>query len=242
MPGDSQRERNLLRAALGPGNDCPPVEQLERLAATDPAGLKQHVDACAYCRTELDLLHKFQAAEPSCPTEAADLEAIAGQLRARGRDILKPRRHWWQDLFAGGWMRPAFGIAALLLIAVVNIEVRRSSHPALNPVNGAADVYRSHSLTALAPSGDLNAAPHEFHWERVDGAARYQLRLMEVDGNELWQASTSDTRLAIPSDVASGIVPAKTLTWQVAAMDSADRKIAESDIVRFRLASAIPSR
>jgi len=241
MAGDSQRERNLLRAALGPGNDCPHVEQLERLAATDPAALKQHVDACAFCRTELDLLHAFEAAEPST-AEAADVQAVAGQLRARGRDIFNPQRHWWQDLFAGGWMRPAFGIAALLLIAAVGIEVRRSSHPALNPVDGASDVYRSHSLTALAPSGDLNVAPREFQWERVEGAARYQLRLMEVDGNELWQASTSDTRLEIPADVVSRIVPAKTLTWQVTAIDSTDRKIAESDVVRFRLAGAIPSR
>src|SRR5437764_2176514 len=119
MAGDSQ-ERNLLRSALGQGNDCPPVEQLERLAATDPAALKRHVDGCAYCRTELDLLHTFQAAEPA-PGEAADVQAISGSLRARGRDILKPQRHWWQDLFAGGWMRPAFGIAALLLVVAVGI-------------------------------------------------------------------------------------------------------------------------
>jgi hypothetical protein len=241
MPGDSQPERNLLRAAFGPGNDCPQVEQLERLAATDPAALKQHVDACAYCRTELDLLHAFQAAQPST-AEAADVQAVTGELRARGRDIFKPQRHWWQHLFAGGWMRPAFGIAALLLIAAVGVQLRRSSHPALNPVDGASDVYRSHSLTALAPSGDLNVPPHEFQWERVEGAARYQLRLMEVDGAKVWQASTSDTRLAIPADVASRIVPAKTLTWHVTAMDSTDHKIAESDIVRFRLAGAIPSR
>src|SRR5690349_10766454 len=136
MPGDSQRERNLIRAALGPGTDCPPLDQLERLAATDPAALKHHVDACAWCRTELDLLHSFQSAEPTA-AEVADVQAVAGSLRARGREIFPSRaqRHSWRDVFAGGWMRPAFGIAALLLVAAVGIELRRTSHPALTPVN-----------------------------------------------------------------------------------------------------------
>lgn len=237
MSGEFQKERNLLRAALGPGRDCPPLEQLERILH-GPAlpALKQHVNECAYCRTEVDLLRMFEAGEPA-DGQAAAARAVAERLRARGMEVFpqSTRRPWWQALLGGGWVRPAFAAAALLLVAAAGIEVRHLARPSLNPGDADASVYRSHSLSVIAPAGDLKQFPGEFQWQPAAGAARYELRLMEVDGAELWRVSTGDTHIAAPADIQARIVPVKTVQWQVTALDSAGRKIAESDTVRFRL-------
>ena len=73
----------------------------------------------------------------------------------------------------------------------------------------------------------------------VAGAAKYQVRLLEVDRSPLWQTETMDTRADLPSIVRDRIVPGKTILCEIIALDAGVAKIADSGIVRFRVAPGI---
>ena len=82
-------EEDAFREGLGPTKDCPPLEELERLASGQlqtEAGL--HVKSCPYCQAELHLLQSFQTGERSVPSR--ELEKMTAQLKARSREILQP--------------------------------------------------------------------------------------------------------------------------------------------------------
>jgi hypothetical protein len=248
MPEEHQTDREVFRAALGPGMSCPPVEELARLFGQSPGGsvpsaVTEHVQSCAYCRTEVGLIQTFVSAE----TREEDSEAVrfvAEELRVRSAEIFARREaapprpgSWWMNLLALPWLRPAAFAAVAVLIAVgIGVEWRFAGPPALRPAgDSGAEVMRSRTLELLAPRGDLTEAPREIQWQPVTGAVRYTVRLLEVDGTELWKTDTMQTRAEIPSQVQARMVPAKTLLCEVGALDSAGRKVAESEAVRFRL-------
>ena len=132
-------------------------------------------------------------------------------------------------------------VAAVLIAAAVGVEWRFAGPPALRPA-GELEVMRSRELELLAPRGDLHETPREIQWQPVAGCAKYGVRLLEVDGTELWKMETAQTRVEIPPQVQERIVPAKTLLCEVVAFDAAGRKTAESETVRFRLLQKVYSR
>src|ERR1700686_3627795 len=109
MSEERQPEHELFRAALGPGKNCPPVEELARLIDDPSAKVAEHVHSCAYCRNELHLLQTFLSAE----TREEDTEAVrfvSEQLRLRSEEIFErpevvpaPSEPWWRTLFALPW-------------------------------------------------------------------------------------------------------------------------------------------
>jgi hypothetical protein len=231
----------LFAAALAASNVCPPLEQLERLLGDGaPARLKQHVDGCLRCQTELQMLRSFSSGEVA-DRERAAVESIATQLRARSSELVARRapaeqhRSWWKTLLAAPWLTPAAAMAAVVLVvAGVAIEVRQGRKPGLNTAAGEAEVLRSSSIAILSPIGDLQEQPGNIRWEPVPNAAVYRVRIMEVDGAELWNGETTTPRIDLPPRARTFIVPAKTLLIQVAAFDAAGRKLGESEPVRFR--------
>jgi hypothetical protein len=255
MSEDRQPEQELFRAALGPGKSCPPVEELARLidepsGAGLPPTLADHVQSCSYCRNELHLLQTFLSAE----TPEEDIEAVrfvTEQLRTRSaeifaRPVVAPAQptSWWSTLFALPWLRPsAFTMAAVLIVVAIGFQLRFAGPPALRPLGGSgAEVLRSHTLDLLTPKGDLQQAPREIQWQPSPGAVKYEVRLLEVDRTEMWKTETAQTRVELPSPVQARIVPAKTILCEVAAFDAAGRKVAESELVRFRLLQKVYSR
>jgi hypothetical protein len=124
----------------------------------------------------------------------------------------------------------------MLVLAAVGLQLRHIAPPELRHASGnQPDVFRSQSLAILAPAGDLQKAPEEVRWEPAPSAAAYRVRLMEVDGHELWGAQTVNTSVAFPPSVRALIVPAKTLLLAVTALDARGQKIAESDNTRFQV-------
>jgi len=245
MNDNAPAEKRVLKTALGPGDGCPDVGQLERLlteGSTPPAALAAHVDSCAFCRTEVQLLREFHAG-PNRETEAAAVEAITCRLRARSNGIFKgetpPRgatsEPWWRLFWRGPWFNPvALAAAAIVVVVAIGLQTRISP-PALRPPGAGPEVLRSNAIIVTAPSGDVAQAPAEIRWQPAPGAARYKVRLLEVDGHELWNAETAQSMVQIPGAIRSRIVPAKTLLCQVSAFDEAGRQIAISDTVRFRV-------
>lgn len=242
MP-NREPDDELLAAALAAANDCPPLEHLERLLdERAPAPLKQHVSRCPRCQTELQMLRSFLS-DDVAEHERAAVDAITTRLKARSSILLpsripvvEERQSWWKRILAPGWLTPAAAALALVLVvAGVTIEMRRGRQPALDTAVGGSEVLRSSAIAILSPIGDLAQKPAEIRWETAPNAARYRVRIMEVDRTELWSTETAVPRIDLPASAQAFIVPAKTLLTQVAAFDANGNKIAESEIVRFRL-------
>jgi hypothetical protein len=247
MSSESRKDEDLLRDALAPGTDCPSIEDLGHYLDErgDPAwrgALQSHLSLCAHCRTELHLLQEFESGEVSAQ-EAAAVRAVTEQLTRRSSEILshreaaRDRRPGLQEIFTARWLSPAaVAFAGILVIAGVGLEMRKSAAPALHPGSDAgSEILRSSALTVLAPVGDLNEAPGDVQWQPVAGAAKYQVRLLEVDRSQLWRTETADTHTALAVAVRNRIVPGKTILCEVIALDAAGAKIADSEIVRFRV-------
>lgn len=236
---------DVLRRALGPTDECLTIEQLESLAsggATATTLWTAHVQACGYCQTELHLLKEFLSPKPGEVTQ------IAGQaaelLATKRKEIFKQafpdaeRVPWWRSAFAVRRVAQAsFALAAILLVVGTVLFYRSStSQPQLEAKNRTSpEVFRSGSFAIVSPSGDLQQRPKEIQWEQVPNTARYQVRLLEVDRSEVWEASTPGLRIELPAPVQEIFVPAKTLFAEITAFDSAGRQLATTGPIRFRV-------
>lgn len=231
----------LLRAALARGNACLPIERLEGLTGRPAATgtqLEQHVKSCAHCQTELQLLKTFNEGGA---VDSGDVRTVTATLRKRSKEIFRlrldhtARKHRWWRLVRIHWPS-ALGAAAIPLIAAVVLTYRQASlQPVLNePRSSGREVLRSSSFALISPNGDVSLQPTEIRWQRVDSATKYQIRLSEVDGTEVWNAETSDDHVALPPSVLGRTVQAKTFFCEVTAYDSFGGKVGETGSVRFR--------
>jgi hypothetical protein len=236
----------LLKAALSATPDCPALEVLERLLNEGaPLSLSAHVDACPHCQTELQMLRAFASNEVE-EHERAAVDSIAARLRAGSiststvHQAIKEHRSWWARTLAVRWLTPATAALALaLVVAGVTIELRQGRRPQLDTTVGGAEVLRSSAFAILSPVGDLKEKPAEIRWEATPNAALYRVQIMEVDHRELWSVQAATPQVNLPASVEDLIVPSKTLLIQVAAFDARGNKVAESEIVRFKLLQSI---
>ena len=241
MSSRQTTDRTLLRAALARGNACVPIERLEGLMGSPAATrskLEQHVRSCAHCQTELELLKTFYEGGA---VDSGDVRTMTTTLRKRSKEIFRlqqdhtPRKHRWWRLVRIPWL-PALGAAAIPLVAAVVVAYRQASlQPVLNETRSSGrEVFRSSSFALISPNGDVSLQPTGIRWERVQSATKYQIRLREVDGTEVWKAETPDDHVALPPFVLSRTVQAKTFFCEVTAYDSFGGKVGETGSVRFR--------
>lgn len=251
MPDERSAEQKALRAALGAGNDCPGIEELESLlgdTAQVRPNVAQHVEICAHCRTELALLREFQSGTVR-ESEAEAVRLITERLNVRSSPIIsvpgrtEAREPWWRVFWKVRWLSPAaLAAAAVLIFLAVGIQWRQSA-PALHaPGSPDQDVMRSNALVALSPNGDVAQVPTELRWQPAPAAVKYQVRLMEVDHSELWSANTAADHIDLPAQVRTQIVPRKTLLWEVSGLDASGRVVAESSSIRFRFLQNLYTR
>jgi hypothetical protein len=186
------------------------------------------------------MLRSFTSGEVA-ERERTAVESISTRLKARSSELVPRRiparqhRAWWKTVLAARWLTPAAATAAVaLVVAGVAVEVRQGRQPRLDTAIGGAEVLRSAAIAVLSPVGDLQEKPEAIRWEAAPNTAIYRVRIMEVDGAELWNGETTTPRIDLPPRALTFIVPAKTLVIQVAAFDAAGRKLAESEPVHFR--------
>jgi hypothetical protein len=250
MSNNWPTEQEALRTALGPGMDCPPIEDLERLTSEQPPApnVARHLESCSYCRTELEMLHAFQAAEAGPASK--EVERVSELLRARSKTILsqprltEARAPWWRAAFNPRRLAQAsFAMAAVLVAAVVMIQFRPTKdRPLPDTTQSGQEVLRSGGFAVLSPVGDVQEHPGEIRWEKVANAVNYRVRVLEVDASELWKAETAAEHIDLPPAIRARIVPAKTLFCEVTAFDASGSKIGETGRVRFRLLQKSDSR
>ncbi len=238
MADSGSNEDRLLRSALSKTPECLSIEALAAMNAKARA----HVEHCAYCRNELAMLVEFQDATP-LPGEAADLAWVQSELKRRStanpatvpaKSLWDRVNDWIARVFPSrGWRtgpdrrRPGVGSG------------RRDVHGFWKRNVAGASVRRAgvafpERFAGVAPLGDV-AAPAELHWEAVPGAAKYLVRVMEVDGTEIWRSEAPGTRIALPAGVRGQMTAGRSFLWTITARNENGSTVAESSLQSFHI-------
>jgi hypothetical protein len=226
-------DEKLLRSSLRARSDCPTIEvlsvQITGLEGNDArAGAELHLRECLHCRTELELLHRFEEGAIG-PEEAADVKWISARLTPPTQIpfAVKPVR-WWE-----AWRLPkaAFALAGVAVVALFGVAISsewRLQRTMSRPVpEFAEEVQRSRAIEIVPRTG-------YFEWQPVAGASHYELTVRKVDESVVFYNSFTETALAFPPNVAELVRAAKLLEWEVVARDSAGNEIAKSGVQRLR--------
>jgi hypothetical protein len=94
-------------------------------------------------------------------------------------------------------------------------------------------------VTAIAPLGDLDRAPAQLRWEAVPGAASYRVRVLEVDGTEVWSSNVPAATADIPTDLAAKMIPGRAFQWEAEARDASGKRIASTGLQNFHIVTTI---
>jgi hypothetical protein len=229
-PAETAAARAALDAASRPTPSCLPFDRLGGdLTATE----REHVSGCARCQTELTLFAELNDPAPAAG-EGAAVQWVVAELRRRRSHAFEDRRSGragWRVLRLPGLLAAA---AAVLVLAVGYVAWDRE--PPVRDLRDADVGYRTLQLQALAPSGDVRAAPRDLEWSPVDGAASYDVVVLEVDRTVLWQGASTTARVSLPAPVVARFEPGKTILWEVTARNRAGAVVAVSGTGRFRVA------
>ncbi len=241
MP-DPKELKEALGEALRAEGGCLEVETLEAflegtLSPAERESVAGHLKKCGPCGAELKLFESFRNAAPD-PAEKGDVEWIARRLQKER--AARTGRKWLPSLLESlsSWnmRRLSLVAASLLVVVAAGVYLRRPSTPGLDTSAGdRTPIYRSGEIRGLNPAGDVPAAPADFRWEPVAGAANYELQLLEVDRSQLWSSRAAAAHERPPDAVRQRMVPGKTLLWRVLAFDAGGRRIAESAFQEFRV-------
>jgi len=227
------------RAIFGRTPECPSLDDLAVLASAHAAlESDPHLRGCAHCRNEVELLRTFES-EAATAEESAAVAWISAELGRRESPWRRraSRSLWdvltsWIPAPAPRWL-PAAAMACLLVIAGgLYLNNRRPAGVPDDVSQGST--WRSTQVGIVSPVGDVAAAPAELAWRRVDGATQYHVRLLELDGAEIWSADTAEAGIAIPPQVRAQLQPGRSFRWQVAARNQQGR-IAESSLHSFHI-------
>jgi hypothetical protein len=229
MSVERKGERETLERTLQPDAACIP---LERLSENPTFSESAHLKSCLRCQTELALWQQITKSEPD-PGEGAAVQWVVAELQRRRSSQSRsdnPAPYW-------AWIRSrGFAVAAACLMLVVAVGyVSWEREPGVRGILDGKATYRTRQMTVLGPVGDVRTPPRELEWVPIAGAAKYEVRLFEVDGNVLWRAVSSTPRVTVPASALYQMAPGKTLMWQVSASDATGARIAESGTQRFRV-------
>ena len=227
---DSLDPKQQWRQALGAGPDCLSVDQLSRDLSSDA---QRHLDGCSRCQAELRMWQEFQ--NPAA-NEDEDVRDLVGELKSR---LATSHSESEADLTnvmtqtsSSSWRR--WAAAAVVVLAAGLVYGVLDREPGLTPRTDQP-VYRGDAIDMLSPRGDVDVVPARLEWREVTGAVRYDVRVLEVDGTELWSASSSAPGVAIPPEVAALLVPGKTVSWDVSAVGQDGGVLIRSDRQQFRV-------
>lgn len=199
---------------------------LNRLGGETKERFEEHYFNCSSCfaklreRDELITAIKTRSAwlfSRKLQPEPKGWAAAVGRVT----DWLTPRQ----------WAVAAVSAAVILVAVFGALPLLRHQSPQFTLSD--SEVVRGQSLSLITPLIDVKAVPAYFEWAKLANAAEYKISIW--NGELLWSASTTDTRIAIPEDVKQKIVAGNTYAWQVKAFSAGGTLVAVSSRVRFQV-------
>ena len=192
------------------------------------------------------MMESFLSATPSVDEES-DLEWIEQKLAgqrfetetAADSQVAKPaesepfwkRWSWPSPIPAAAWAAASF-----LIVAGMGVYWQTTAPPEIGgPRGGNPPVYRSASIDALAPVGEVAVAPISLDCSSVDGAASYRFEISEVDRTVIWSDESDGPSIQLPSPIRDSALPGKTLAWKVYALDETGDVMATSEATNFQV-------
>ena len=230
-PAETAAARSALDAASRPTPSC---ILFDRLGGDLTATEREHVAGCARCQTELTLFAELNDPAPAAG-EGAAVQWVVAELRRRRSHASADARSGsagWRFLRLPGLLAAAAAAALVLSVGYVTWD----REPPVGDLRDAGGGYRTLQLQALAPIGDVRAAPRDLEWSPADGAASYDVVVLEVDRTVLWQGASTTARVSLPEPVVARFEPGKTILWEVTARNRAGAVVAVSGTGRFRVA------
>lgn len=241
-----------MRRAYGEGSPCPPPEvflpsEWSEQSAAERRRLEEHLERCPACAAERDLAQTFEPSPEELAARRDEIAPLVARLRAASpvRAVHKPRGKVlpWRgsrsepgDIPARSAARRRWlGLAAAAALAAVigfGIVVPRGDRLEAPP--SAGSTVRSATIRAITPEGTLESPPGAFEWSAVATAASYHVRLLDVRGDLLWEATVPGSRAELPGDAAARLAPRVTYRWRVEALDSQGARLAASETLEFR--------
>jgi hypothetical protein len=236
---DNTKTVKMWQEAASATEACLPLEVLERMVDNTSRDAKAaaHLAGCAHCQTELAMLKNFEQSTPSAD-EGAAVAWIAAQLERRQSAPVAQQKAatipFWRTMFRVPYLAGAAALAAVLVLGISLYHGNSDGPAKINPGIGSGQ-FRSGSIHLLSPISDQNSAPAEFRWDAVPGAASYTVELKDVAGITLATASSTQNVLPVTPEMKAVMISGKPLKWQVTAMDSTGKEIANSGTEQFKV-------
>ena len=224
-PGENTHTR--LKQQLQPTAECIPTERFgEVLLSRD----RNHLATCARCQTELALWQEFQH-----PALAADEHATRLAADLRYRLPWSPPTRYNRRPGVSRHVRKYVVAAASVGLVMTAGYVSWDPEPPVEDAESIEHTYRGAGIRIMSPVGELDRPPDELTWVAINGAIGYDVRVLEVDGTPLWEATSQSPRVRVPDPVVAQFIPGKTIVWDVTARNSAGVPVALSGPQRFRV-------
>lgn len=242
----SEASKTELERLFGKTDSCPSIDELiegEQFGISDP-NTRQHVNDCPFCKTELASWRAFEHSQAN-PREQQTVEHIACELQgrihpiirremqpARARASLLPRLGAWFRSKQGSALSLAFVCSALLVISL-QIQFRHSA-PVVSRVDTPQN-WRGDNLTIIGPAGSLDTVPNTFSWKSIPNASQYEVRVLGVDGAELWKTTTARTDVVVGPDLKALLAGHSVFFWRVTGLSSEGHQLASSELERIEV-------
>lgn len=176
-----------------------------KLSAANSEVMKTHFSECDKCREELVALLRLPAI-----IESGETPLLDPHVYARAQAMGAPRR---RPFF--GLRLPASGklaLAALVFVAAGVTYFFLAESPPPSRFRDRAPVQVNFSMHPSEGAVVKQSVP-TFIWSGMKNSIGYQVVLYRENGTMLWQGTSRDTSLALPSDVV--LQQGKTYLWRV---------------------------
>ncbi len=199
------------------GSKHPDPEDLALIAEDHAHPQYAHVQGCVRCTAALAQYETFLREDPI--PAGADVDRAQHVLAQALLEEMAPppeRVVWWQRLTGGGMLRPALGLAVVVVGLGLAVILQQDS-PETGLVLRGDDGGDSLSL---APPQLLDDAV-QLRWGAVDGAEGYLVRFYSASLQEVGQRRVETAELIIPRADLRGFGHDRLL-WRVSALISGD--------------------
>ncbi len=213
----------ILRQLEPSSGDCPSIDQImaHREGKLTREERETFLDHAADCEMCLELLERLAL-------ESADVNDLSWRQVEKSLDS---RTAPWKEEKTRTWLPP---IPSLQVLAAGVLLVAAGLGVWMNwPAGGQqVSITRGPVIQMVQPVGPVDQVSH-FQWSSPPVADRFLVTVRGLDSPLV--VETKFSRLPLPPALRQRLVPGRSYSWRVEALDEAGATIVESDWVEFRV-------